>query len=193
MQEPVETTLSVLTFLVSAYPRIEIKPANIKVYVTCLSDIPADVLKAAALAHVAKSPFFPAIAELRDAAAGLMERALNIPNTYDAWDEVCRAITTHGHYRRPEFSHALIQKSVDACGGWRALCMSENQIADRARFFQVYETYQGREKEDNRQLPEVSSMIAALSERLGAGTGRALSSGFQVLTHPATGEVLEVR
>lgn len=192
MNEP-ETTLDVLEFLMNAYPNKAIGEETIQIYLRLLADIPADLLKAAALAHVTKSQFFPTVAELRDAGAALMERALGLPNAYDAWNEVCRAITTHGHYRRPEFSHTLIQKSVDACGGWRALCMSENQVADRARFFQVYETYQGREKEDNRQLPEVSSMIAALSERLGAGTGRALSTGFQVLTHPATGEVLEVR
>lgn len=188
-----ETTLTVIEFLIDAYPRQEINPGTIRTYVVCLADIPAEILKAAALAHVTKSPFFPAIAELRDAAAGLMERAMNIPDAYTAWDEVCRAITTHGHYRLPEFSHPLVKKSVDACGGWKALCMSENQIADRARFFQVYETFQGRQQADHRMLPEVSGMITELAGRLTAGNPRpALQTGFQVLLHPATGEVLEV-
>lgn len=189
-----ETTLDVLEFLMNAYPNKAIGEETIAIYLRLLSDIPADVLKAAALAHVTKSAFFPAVAELRDAAAGLMERAMNVPTAYDAWDEVCQRIATHGHYRLPEFSHPLVKKAVDGCGGWVTLCMSENQIADRARFFQVYEVYQGRQKEDNRMLPEVAGMISSLAGRLSAGRELpVLQPGFQVLTHPATGEVLEVR
>lgn len=189
-----ETTLDVLEFLMNAYPNKEIGEETINIYLKLLADIPADLLKAAALAHVTKSQFFPTVAELRDAGAGLMERASGVPNAYDAWHEVCRAISTHGHYHLPEFSHPLVKKAVDACGGWKTLCMSENQIADRARFFQVYEVYQGRQQEENRMLPEVASMITMLAGRLSAGSERpALRTGFQVLTHPATQEVLEVQ
>lgn len=192
MNEP-ETTLDVLEFLMNAYPNKAIGEETIQIYLRLLADIPADLLKAAALAHVTKSQFFPTVAELRDAGAALMERALGLPNAYDAWNEVCRAITTHGHYRTPEFTHPLIKRAVDACGGWRTLCMSENQTADRARFFQVYEVYQGRQQEEHRMLPEVAGMITHLAGRLSAGTEQpTLRTGFQVLVHPATGEVLEV-
>lgn len=193
MNEP-ETTLDVLEFLMNAYPNKAIGEETIQIYLRLLADIPADLLKAAALAHVTQSQFFPTVAELRDAGAALMERALGLPNAYDAWNEVCRAITTHGHIRTPEFTHPLIKKAVDACGGWRTLCMSENQIADRARFFQVYEVYQGRQQEEHRMLPEVAGMISTLAGRLAAGMPQpVLQTGFQVLVHPGTGEVLEVR
>jgi len=165
----IETIASVLNFLINAYPRQEVPRETVKVYLQTLADIPANVLKAAALAHISTSQWFPSIAELRDQAAHLVERALNIPSAFEAWDEVTRTIRELGSYRWPVFSHPLIGKAVDGVGGWKGLCMSENQIADRARFFQVYEAYARRMQADHRMLPEVAEAIQQLAARLGNG------------------------
>jgi hypothetical protein len=183
------TTFSVIGFLIDAYPRQEIGEGTIEVYRQTLADIPPEILKAAVLVHVARSQWFPAVAELRDAAAGLVERAMNIPSAFEAWDEVARLIRQVGSWGTPAFSNPLIGKAVAGVGGWLAICMSENQIADRARFFQVYEAYARREEDDHRMLPEVANVISKLALRL---DGRRDMPRLSMLVYPGTGEVLEV-
>lgn len=61
----------------------------------------------------------------------------------DAWGDVVKAMRQHGSRRSPgvdfKFDDPLVAKTVDALS-WRSLCLSENQVADRARFIELYDS-----------------------------------------------------
>lgn len=56
----------------------------------------------------------------------------------DAWGDVLREVGRTGRYRRPQFSDAVTARVVDRLG-WVELCDSENTVADRARFVELYD------------------------------------------------------
>ena len=150
----------ILAVLEDMYPRYTLEPRVVKAYYAVLGDLDVDLLKAATLQIGSENrPFFPAAGELRQCAFDLVERQSGVPTAWDAWSEVCKRIGDHGYVRVPEFSHPLIQRTVDAVGGWLTLCMSENSIADRARFAQAYETLAQRERTQFRMLPAVREAL----------------------------------
>ena len=157
--------LEVMAFLSAAYPRHNLTDETLAAYRAILGDLSADLLKAAALQIASRdSPWFPAAGQLRAAAFRLLEREAGVPNMGEAWGEVVRKIGEDGHIRVPEFSNPLIQAAVNGVGGWRELCMSENFVADRARFLQVYEVLAKRERETVAMLPAVADAVAALTD-----------------------------
>ena len=180
----IETVSEVLSLLFDAYPRAEVNEGTNKVYLMTLQDIEPLILKAAVLKHITECKWFPTVAELREAAGCVLERANGEPDGYTAWAEVLQQIDRVGSYRVPQFSFKRIQKALDGIGGWKALCMSENLVSDRMRFIEAYNVYEARDKETRQMLPAVGQAIAKLAQqkRVMIGVG---------LTHPATGEVLE--
>ena len=87
----------------------------------------------------ASSPFFPSIAEFREAYADLAAP------TMDA-DEAWAAAKRHGHaiaWGRHKTStatdiHPAIEDAVRGLGGWRELGQSTDKMADRAHFIKLY-------------------------------------------------------
>jgi len=174
-----EEFAKVLAFIASAWPRHELKPNTIKVYHRLLGDLDPALLKAAALEIGAESTFFPAAAEIRAKAYELIEMGSNTPAGYEAFAEVMQAVARFGVYRAPEFSHALIAGAVDAIGGWRVICMSDesDMPSTRARFIAAYDTLLKRAQTEARMLPEVRRIV----KRLAADGNRpALESGDAV-------------
>lgn len=158
--------------LVAAYPGTSIDDSTGKLYARLLADLPDDILEAAVLDHISRSIWFPKVAELRSACAELMHgTGRYAPDAYSAWAEVSQAIPQYGSWRRPPFSHPLIEQTVDAMG-WRNLCLSTNQTSDRMRFVEAFDIYKSRQLDDAVTLPQ----IAALTERfrLPAGINKML-------------------
>ena len=112
-------------------------------YWELLHDLPLDNLKAAVLRHTSASKWFPTIAELREAAAALVQ--LPQRSGLDAWGDVVNAMAdtryytgyTDGCHEYPVFDDPITQSLVKSLG-WVDLCRSENPIADRARFIDAY-------------------------------------------------------
>ena len=160
--------MKILAALAALWPRFKLETATIDAYYAILGDLNARLLEAATLQIGSEArPFFPAAGELRQCAFDLLDRQAGIPTAWDAWAEVSKRFGTHGHASLPEFSHPLIKRTVDGVGGWRELCMSTNNVADRARFVQAYEALARRERMQFRMLPEVHEVI----KRLAAGRG----------------------
>ncbi len=72
--------LRVLKILGELYPAFQLSSSAVEVYVQLLADIPGPVLEQAALEHIGRSTFFPAIAELRSAAFDILEIGQPDPN-----------------------------------------------------------------------------------------------------------------
>jgi hypothetical protein len=154
-------TLRVLKILGDIYPSFHLSSSAIEVYMQVLADIPGPVLEQAALDHISRSTFFPAIAELRSAAFGILEAANPIPTDYEAWAELQAEIRRVGHSGKPHFKNPIAAQVVDQLG-WRYLCLSENPVADRAHFVQAYQALAERQRHSVRRLQVVTEFIATL-------------------------------
>ncbi len=151
----------ILSVISAAYPNFTVTEKTTEVYHQILSDIPTDELKAATLHCISESgrKFAPSVGELRGAVAELRGFSNNIPSSFEAWQEVGRQISINGgDFGKPVWSHPLVEKTVNAIG-WRNLRMSENEVADRARFIQCYEQFAERTQRENIMLPEVRGFL----------------------------------
>lgn len=140
-----------------------------RAYHLILGDLDADLLLKAALGIVGTNTFYPAAGELRRAYFDLVDSAANVPDAYQAWAEV-KALFRRGYSRmhpptEESVTHPRVLAALDGIGGWRALCSSENDMADRARYIQAYETYTKRDQYHERMLPGVMETARALVAR----------------------------
>lgn len=133
-----------------------------------LGDIPTDVLRAAALQHIASNRYFPQVSELRDLAINIMHPSTTSP--VEAWGEVVKQIHHTGYYGIPQFTDENTAEVVRQLG-WQNICMSEMPAADRARFIEAYTAISGRQRTQMSMLPEVRQLAQQL------GSGRMLKAG----------------
>ena len=151
------------------------KTRMVHAYHIALQDIDVDLLGQVVQHIISTATFFPSAGEIRRAAFRLAEIGLGIPTAQDAWAEVSAMIrkgfwdTGNGWYearapRTEDWSHPLVQKAVDAVGGWLALRTSENVVADRARFLEAYGVYVSRYREQEQMLPGVRQAVAQLGQ-----------------------------
>lgn len=146
------------------YPREELMPNEqaIELWYDQLRDYDYNVVSTALKKWVATNKWSPAISDLRQTAAEVMLGS--IPDWGKAWEEVQDAIHIHGFY---EYNAAL--ESVSPLTriaieriGWDNLCMSENHVASRANFREIYNgVVQGEVAK--RQVP---ANVAALIEEI---------------------------
>ena len=143
-----------------AYPNWQPTAETSEVYYQLLQDVPTDELKAAVLHCLGESGrrFAPSVGEIRGAVSELRGMSANVPSAFQAWQEVLRQFSLTGSYGTPQFSHPLIERAVRQLG-WRELCMSENQTADRARFLQCYDQLLTRATKEDMLLPEVRGYV----------------------------------
>lgn len=153
----------VMGVLAAAYPRFELQPATISAYHAVLSDLDLNLLKAATLHLAATSKWFPAASEIRQTAFELVERESGVPDASQAWRAVMREVSRVGHSQPPDFGHAAIGEAVEAVGGWRQLCLSDNPVSERMRFIQAYEMMLQRERATMRMLPQVKEIAQKLA------------------------------
>jgi len=145
----------------------EITEQTVKLYYHTLQDIPGEVLEAAVLDHLSRSPFWPRISELRATACNISSGIDEYPPAAEAWGEVCAVL--NGRYGLPSqldlnkvFGHnPLCLRAVNALG-WRSLRESTNQVADRARFIEAYQQYRQRAQHESVTLPVIQELTARL-------------------------------
>jgi hypothetical protein len=115
-----------------------------------LNDIPYKLAEAALIKVLSTNKFFPAPAEIKEAAYSLMPGP---PTAEEAWAEV-REIITSGHLLSeyqyngwlPQWSHELVKKTVREMG-FRELCASENIGITMAQFKKHYDNNKTVHKE----------------------------------------------
>lgn len=141
---------------------------TIELYLRLLGDLPTEAVKAAVLAHIGRSTFFPSIAEIRQGAVGILAGEQGLPLPHEAWAEVKAQVRSVGHYGQPAWSHPLIGKALDGAGGFQSFCMSDSdqEPSWRAQFLRAYEQLVSREREDQAMLPEVRRTMVALADKM---------------------------
>lgn len=122
------------------------------------SDVDFSLLRAAVQKHMMESTYPPTIADIREQIAKI---ALNEQKTgIEAWGDVKNAIRRFGYYESEKGISSLkgLTKKVVELMGYRELCQSENEMADRAHFLKVYDSLVAREKEQIK-VPLVTSGV----------------------------------
>lgn len=146
-------------------------------YHLILGDLDAETLLKASLGLVGNATFYPSAGELRRAYFDLVDSANDVPDAYQAWAEVL-ALFRRGYSRMhpptaESVTHPRVLAALDGIGGWRALCGSSNDVADRARYIQAYQAYTKREQYTERMLPGTMEV----AKRLVARQRKALTEG----------------
>lgn len=129
-------------------------------------DIPARVMETAIKKHLATSPFAPKIADIRQLVAEVTTEPAKDPA--EAWGEVTRAIQRHGSYNEAAALESMSEttRTVVTAMNYRELCLSENQMADRAHFIKLYEQHSNRQKRDKALPLGLKSEIMQLTTEL---------------------------
>ena len=129
-----------------------------------LSDIPFSVADAGLRKWAATEKWPPTIAEIRgfcvSAAAG------DLPDWGSAWHETLDAIARYGYQGEQAAMDALSPMTRETVKrlGWRQLCISENQEADRANFRMVYESLAERKTKDRAISPELRARLDTIMQ-----------------------------
>lgn len=144
-----------VAILDAAYPK-KAPPATLLFFEGQLMKLEREPGFAAIEAHVLRSRFFPTLAELVEAASPAPGIAL------EQWGAVCEAIQRVGVYRPPPpFGDPVTRHCVEVMG-WKLLCKSPNDAADRARFCELYGQVASRDRLELR---------AGRPRSIGAGDG----------------------
>lgn len=136
--------------LASMYPAITVGQSTVNAYVSMLKDIPLQILKTVIDQVGCESKFFPTIAEIREKA--IMLQLPDFENGITAWGDVKKAFAKYGFYRLPKFDNPITAQAVE-CLGWKELCSSENEEADRAHFARIYDDLVRRNVQNAKMLP----------------------------------------
>lgn len=162
------------------YPKEAILPnvQAMELWYRELQDIPYTVAEATLRKWVATNKWSPSIAEIREMAATVCH---GDPMTWgESWELARKAIRKYGFYRPQEALDSLdplTRRCVESLG-FRELCMSDNEVADRANFRMVFETMQKREQYEKQLPPKLLEIIQTIqikgigdAPRLEGGTG----------------------
>jgi hypothetical protein len=153
-----------MAWLAGVFPNSAPQPAGIEAYYAVLQDLDPEVLHAACLKYTSEPhEFFPKPGQLRQEVADMVALADAVPDPWTAWEEVNQQMRAIGSYGEPDFSHRIIRKAVDAVGGWNYLCLSENIVADRARFIEAFSSMHARANDEVRMLPQLKEMAQRLA------------------------------
>lgn len=123
-----------------------------------LGDIPYEVAEKALMSVLAKAKYFPTVAEIREAAAEIINPQL--PSAMDAWGEVTQAVKRYGYYRQEEALNSLspLTRRVVQNIGWHEICLCEQPDIIRGQFRMAYEQYAKREREEAIMPAEVKQL-----------------------------------
>lgn len=154
-----------VALVAAAYPTPAWAPATLRAYAALLEDLDAAALEGAATDWIRSRAERPTIADLRKAVAATQATAADSPylDPDEAWSHVEWAITKVGGYGDFPDTHPLVAETVRAIG-WRTLCQSDNVVADRAHFLQLYRGRLERARRDDAATPGAVPH-AAMGER----------------------------
>lgn len=153
----------------SFHPPPEIAAETWRIYTELLAEeFDAPTLAAGARLIAKTTKWWPSISELRAACLEVAGERAMIPLVGEAWAEARRAAAKFDTYEPPtgtDFSHAIVHRAaLQSAGGWRRWCLSEDEAALRARFFECYKDLRDREL-SQRALPESQRHLTAEESR----------------------------
>lgn len=116
------------------------------VWFALLHDLDYQILSKALQKYMLTNKFKPTVAELRAIYADLICPVIS--DWSEGWEKVSRAIGHYGMYRTDEAMESFDEVTREAVKrlGFQNICLSENIVADRARFAEIYQAIQQRKR-----------------------------------------------
>ncbi len=142
-----------------AYPHSNIPEETVDVYTDALEHVPLEWLKPALVQASLLSEFFPTLHRIREVLTDMMFGKVLLAE--EAWAVVMKHLTGDAQ----PIAEPLIEKAVDAIGGWWYLRQSDNQMADRAQFMKIYGAFRERERQTILATPDVRAMQTKMLEQ----------------------------
>ncbi|SMB97824.1 Loader and inhibitor of phage G40P [Thermanaeromonas toyohensis ToBE] len=148
---------------------------TVELWYRLLQDLPYQVVEKALLKVLSEVRYFPTVAEIRQAAAEIMQPETLSPG--EAWALVLQAVKRYGSYREAEALAALPEDVARAVRylGWREICLSEQPEVVRAQFMKVYEQVIGRQRESVVTPREVRELTAKIAQQKALGGGKVVA------------------
>ncbi|WP_331697690.1 replicative helicase loader/inhibitor [Paenibacillus sp. IITD108] len=143
----------------SKWPEDGKEEAVINLWLSMFGDVSYEVGAWAVTKFINESVFPPTVADIRSRITDITVKAVKSP--VDAWGEVKLAIRMYGVYNERKALESMSETTRDIVRaiGYTTLCMSENEMADRAHFLKVYEIKVKREREDAALMPGLRKAI----------------------------------
>ena len=142
-----------------------------------LKDLPYQAVSLAASTHMARSPYPPTIADLREICMESADMAQM--SVDDAWGMVLKAVRTYGYMREAEALESFPEpcRTVVKNIGWQNICQSENPVAERAFFRDSYGAKSAARKKENVLPEECRNQRKQLDEQIKKAAARLTLGG----------------
>ena len=131
------------------------------VWYALLHDLDYQILAKALQQYMLTNKFKPTVAELREIYAELVSPVIS--DWSEGWEKVSRAIGHYGMYQEQAMeSFDEVTREVVKRLGFQNICLSENIVADRARFAEIYQAIQRRKRTEvnvGSALPNLREMV----------------------------------
>ena len=154
-----------MAFLGQAYNK-EFDKNQLNVWYMFFRDESKEDFKAAIMRIIAKSKFLPSIAEIREEIKLIQTPFLQL-SADDEWHEVQKAIGKYGYYNAEEAEKSfdpITAKAVRNMGGFRKICMSEDNDWTRKNFLRLWEDI--KDKQESVLLPDTMYLTASEKQLL---------------------------
>lgn len=145
-----DEVMAVLIQLSAAFKE-PVDESRMEIYIQHLMHLSPSVLQGAANLCVQKCKFFPRVSELVDAAASIQGQD-DKPTASESWGIVKRQMFKVGTNGDPDVDD-VTWRTIEALGGWKNLCLSENEMSDRCRFLEAHEAISLRLQAQARLAP----------------------------------------
>lgn len=115
--------------------------------------------------YASENRFPPTVADLRGQCATIVNG--EIKPWEDGWQEVCEAIRKYGYMREGEALHSLsdMTRKIVLSMDYQYLCSSENPMADRANFRDIYNNMVSKQRQREQLSPSVRGLLDKATER----------------------------
>lgn len=130
-----------------------------------LQDLPYEVASTALNKWVATNKWSPSIADIRSSSTDLVQG--ETPDWGAGWQQVVDAIRYYGYNRQDEALESMDEVTRQCVKrlGWMNLCLSDNAMADRANFRQIYEQIAEREHRQLMLSQTIQDQIARIAPK----------------------------
>ena len=132
------------------------------VWYALLHDLDYQILSKVLQQYMLTNKFKPTVAELREIYAELVSPATS--DWSEGWEQVSKAIGHYGMYQEKAAMESFdeVTREVVKRLGFQNICLSENIVADRARFAEIYQAIHRRKRTEvnvGSALPNLQEMV----------------------------------
>jgi len=171
----IDPVVKILSTYLKAFPQSKLDDEGLALYVTLLKPLPPAAISAAMAKLAMTHTFFPAVAEIFEAAKSIKTTAVGneVPSVDEAWREVIRQVHDAFVYKEPVFSTPEIKRAALNMG-WTSLCYlpAKDMNTARAQFRDIYNGILSRKKETAQNVAVLDMMPQHKVQELIGNVGR---------------------